>query len=84
MNLTDDIFKYSLKTVGYCKVQNCIKDTNLISDLVSDLDKACDEDQKNIESYNNYRFYDIVHQLIDRGESFIDLMQLDSLNHYFL
>jgi len=46
MNVSDDFFKYSLKTIGYCKIQNCIKDLKLIEKLKSDLDNACEQDKK--------------------------------------
>ena len=46
MNVTDDFFKYSLKTIGYCKIRNCIKDLKLIEKLKSDLDNACEQDKK--------------------------------------
>ncbi len=82
MNVSDDFFKYSLKTIGYCKIQNCIKDLKLIEKLKSDLDNACEQDKKSIKSYDNYRFYDIIHHLIDRSHNFIKLIEMDVLNHY--
>lgn len=71
-------FEYSIKRLGYYKIDNCIKDKNLLSALSRDLDAAIAEDSK--EQDQGYRFYDIVHQLFGRGESFLDLMMDPVLN----
>lgn len=75
-----DEFEYSIKRLGYYKIDNCIQDKNLLAALSRDLDAAVDEDKKSINEYGNYRFYDIVHQLFGRGESFVDLVVDPVLN----
>ncbi len=40
------------------------------------------KDEVNIESYETYRFQNIIHHLFDRGEIFVELMQSSKLTNY--
>lgn len=67
-------FEYSIKTVGFYKIKNCINNQGLIQSLINDIDSCYQEDKANIKSYDTYKFYDIVHQILERGSSFLELM----------
>jgi len=71
--------RYSIKTLGFCKLEGVLKN-ELILSLKAELDLAIEQDRQEIENYDSYHFNDIVHQLIGRGESFLDVLANPTLN----
>lgn len=77
-----DAFLFSMKTLGFYIIKNCISNKSLLDNLRIELDRAIETDKDKISSYEDYRFCDIVHHLFDRGKSFIDLFEDSVINEY--
>lgn len=67
-------FSYLIKTQGYYLLKNAIQNKELLARLSTEIDAACEKNSNNIEGYAT-KFYDIVHHLFDKGDSFIELFE---------
>ena len=72
-------FEYAIKTVGFFKIDNLLNSQDLIRSLISDLEVLFEAHEA---STTANKFPDIVHQLLGRGESFLELVLDPTINEY--